>query len=186
MGGAARRRARRRRAGWSDAMNGQRRGLAGCAPFCICRCSARDAAHGSNNPRSPFTNSAKRSSVRLIETNTTGSTGNTTDRREQLAARFRTPALPRPTFRSSVRRRRIATSSCAIAASRRAQKPILLLAHLDVVEAKREDWTYDPFMLTEHDGYFYGRGTQDQKGGAATLVTTLLRLKAEKFVPIAT
>ena len=63
----------------------------------------------------------------------------------------------------------------------------LLLAHLDVVEAKRADWTYDPFVLTERDGYFYGRGTQDQKGGAAMLVTTLLRLKSEKAsFPIAT
>ena len=57
--------------------------------------------------------------------------------------------------------------------SGRDKKPILLLAHLDVVEAKREDWTYDPFKFTETDGYFYGRGTQDQKGGAATLATTL-------------
>src|SRR6185437_16663557 len=62
-------------------------------------------------------------------------------------------------------------------------KPILLLAHLDVVEAKRSDWTYDPFVLTEHDGYFYGRGTQDQKGGASTLAATLIRLKREHWVP---
>jgi acetylornithine deacetylase/succinyl-diaminopimelate desuccinylase-like protein len=60
---------------------------------------------------------------------------------------------------------------------------VLLIAHLDVVEAKREDWTIDPFALTERDGYFYGRGTQDQKGGAAMLVSALLRLKQEKFVP---
>ena len=40
---------------------------------------------------------------------------------------------------------------------------MLLLAHLDVVEAKRDDWTYDPFVLTEKDGYFYGRGTQDRR-----------------------
>jgi acetylornithine deacetylase/succinyl-diaminopimelate desuccinylase-like protein len=64
-----------------------------------------------------------------------------------------------------------------------AHKPVLLLAHLDVVEAKRDDWTYDPFVLTEKDGYFYGRGTQDVKGGAAMLVTALLRMKQEKFVP---
>ena len=64
-----------------------------------------------------------------------------------------------------------------------AHKPVLLLAHLDVVEAKRDDWTYDPFVLTENDGYFYGRGTQDVKGGAAMLVTALLRMKQEKFVP---
>jgi acetylornithine deacetylase/succinyl-diaminopimelate desuccinylase-like protein len=62
-------------------------------------------------------------------------------------------------------------------------KPILFLAHLDVVEARREDWSYDPFTLTEEDGFFYGRGTGDIKDEAADLITNLLRLKAEKYVP---
>jgi acetylornithine deacetylase/succinyl-diaminopimelate desuccinylase-like protein len=60
---------------------------------------------------------------------------------------------------------------------------VLLLAHLDVVEARREDWTVDPFVLTEKDGFFYGRGTLDVKGAAATLVASLLRLKQEGFKP---
>src|SRR5881396_464194 len=63
------------------------------------------------------------------------------------------------------------------------EKPILLLAHLDVVEAKREDWSMDPFTFVEQDGYFYGRGTQDIKDGAAILVATLLRLKQEGYRP---
>jgi acetylornithine deacetylase/succinyl-diaminopimelate desuccinylase-like protein len=58
--------------------------------------------------------------------------------------------------------------------------PILLLAHLDVVEARREDWSLDPFKLTEKDGYFYGRGTSDIKDMAAIFVQTLLRLKRER------
>jgi acetylornithine deacetylase/succinyl-diaminopimelate desuccinylase-like protein len=62
-------------------------------------------------------------------------------------------------------------------------KPILFLAHLDVVEARREDWSMDPFTLTERDGYFYGRGTMDIKGEAADLIANLLRLKAEGYVP---
>ena len=62
-------------------------------------------------------------------------------------------------------------------------QPILFLAHLDVVEARREDWSVDPFQLTERDGYFYGRGTMDIKGEAAGLITNLLRLRAEGFVP---
>jgi acetylornithine deacetylase/succinyl-diaminopimelate desuccinylase-like protein len=61
-------------------------------------------------------------------------------------------------------------------------KPILFLAHLDVVEARREDWSLDPFTLTERDGYFYGRGTMDIKDEAADLVANLLRLKAEGYV----
>ena len=61
--------------------------------------------------------------------------------------------------------------------------PILFLAHLDVVEARREDWSMDPFKLTEQDGYFYGRGTMDIKDEAAGLVANLLRLKRERFRP---
>src|SRR5262249_48674926 len=64
-----------------------------------------------------------------------------------------------------------------------ARRPILLLAHLDVVEARREDWTTDPFQFVEKDGYFYGRGTQDMKSGDAIMVTTLLHMKKEGYVP---
>lgn len=62
-------------------------------------------------------------------------------------------------------------------------KPILFIAHLDVVEARREDWSVDPFKLTERDGYFYGRGTLDIKDEAADLVANLLRLKRERYTP---
>ena len=62
-------------------------------------------------------------------------------------------------------------------------KPLLFIAHLDVVEAKPEDWTVDPFKLTEKDGYFYGRGTQDMKDDDAALMVNLIRLKKESFVP---
>ena len=63
------------------------------------------------------------------------------------------------------------------------QKPLLLLAHTDVVEAKREDWSGDPFQFLERDGYFYGRGTSDDKAQAAVWVATLLRMKRESFQP---
>ncbi|MDP9008472.1 MAG: M20/M25/M40 family metallo-hydrolase [Pseudomonadota bacterium] len=61
--------------------------------------------------------------------------------------------------------------------------PILFLGHLDVVEANPEDWSLDPFKLTEKDGWFYGRGTIDMKDGDAALVETLIRLKREHYVP---
>lgn len=64
-----------------------------------------------------------------------------------------------------------------------ARKPVLLLAHLDVVEAKREDWSLDPFTLTERDGYFYGRGTSDDKHMAAIFTANMIRLKREGFTP---
>jgi acetylornithine deacetylase/succinyl-diaminopimelate desuccinylase-like protein len=64
-----------------------------------------------------------------------------------------------------------------------AHKPLLLLAHIDVVEAKREDWTTDPFEFIEKDGYFYGRGTADDKAQAAVWVANLIRYKREGFRP---
>lgn len=118
----------------------------------------------------------------LIETNTTESSGNTTIAAQQLQTRFEQANFPdqdiqivgpTPKNRNLIVRYRGSGKG----------KPVLLLAHLDVVEANREDWTYDPFKYTENGGYIYGRGTQDQKGGAASLVTALLRLKEEKWVP---
>src|SRR5580700_10760784 len=64
-----------------------------------------------------------------------------------------------------------------------ARKPILLLAHIDVVEAKREDWSMDPFQLTERDGFFYGRGTGDDKAQAAVWIANLIQYKKEGFKP---
>lgn len=64
-----------------------------------------------------------------------------------------------------------------------ARKPLLLLAHTDVVEAKREDWSLDPFQFIEQDGYFYGRGTGDDKAQAAIWIANLIRYKQEGFRP---
>ncbi|MEO5894166.1 MAG: M20/M25/M40 family metallo-hydrolase [Vicinamibacterales bacterium] len=64
-----------------------------------------------------------------------------------------------------------------------AKKPVLLLAHIDVVDARKEDWTVDPFTFQEKDGYFYGRGTSDDKAQAAVWIATLIRLKQEGFTP---
>ncbi|PWT98945.1 MAG: peptidase M20 [Terriglobia bacterium] len=63
------------------------------------------------------------------------------------------------------------------------RKPILLLAHTDVVEAKREDWSMDPFVFTEKDGYFYGRGTADDKAQVAVWIANLIRYKREGYKP---
>jgi acetylornithine deacetylase/succinyl-diaminopimelate desuccinylase-like protein len=62
-------------------------------------------------------------------------------------------------------------------------KPVLLIGHLDVVEARPEDWTTDPFKFIEKDGYFYGRGTQDMKDGDAIMTTALIRLRKEGYKP---
>ncbi|MEO8227408.1 MAG: M20/M25/M40 family metallo-hydrolase [Gemmatimonadota bacterium] len=62
-------------------------------------------------------------------------------------------------------------------------KPIMLMGHMDVVEAKREDWTVDPFTMIERDGYYYGRGTLDMKSGVVAVTQALIRLRAEGFKP---
>ena len=62
-------------------------------------------------------------------------------------------------------------------------RPVLFLGHVDVVEARREDWSTDPFQLTQKDGWYYGRGTEDMKDGDAALMETLIRLRREHFVP---
>ena len=122
----------------------------------------------------------------LIETNTTHSSGSTTIAAETLAARFVAAGFPKADV--------VVVGGTSAAARTRgnlvvryrgsgARKPVLFFAHLDVVEARREDWSMDPFVLTEKDGYFYGRGTIDVKGGAATLAAAFLRLRQESFVP---
>jgi acetylornithine deacetylase/succinyl-diaminopimelate desuccinylase-like protein len=63
------------------------------------------------------------------------------------------------------------------------QPPVLFIGHLDVVEALRQDWSFDPFKFREVDGYFYGRGTTDMKNEDADLVSNLIRLRKEKFLP---
>src|SRR5215471_13263580 len=68
---------------------------------------------------------------------------------------------------------------------KKADKPILIIGHLDVVEARKEDWSpdLDPFKLIEREGYFYGRGTQDIKGADAIVVTNFIRWKQEGWTP---
>ncbi|HLN04023.1 MAG TPA: M20/M25/M40 family metallo-hydrolase [Bryobacteraceae bacterium] len=118
----------------------------------------------------------------LIEINTTHSIGSTGKAAEAMAARLRAAGFapadvqvlgPRPE-RANLVARLHGTG---------ARRPLLLISHLDVVEAKREDWTTDPFQFVEKDGYFYGRGTMDVKCGDAILVANLIRWKRENYKP---
>jgi len=118
----------------------------------------------------------------LIEINTTDSAGNVTTAAEAMATRLRDAGfadkdviVAGPTERKKNLVARVHGTG--------KRKPILFIGHLDVVEARREDWTTDPFQFIEKDGYFYGRGTEDMKDGDAILVTNFIRLKKEDFVP---
>lgn len=118
----------------------------------------------------------------LIEINTTDSVGSVTAAAEAMAQRFRDAGFPESDIHIAGPNDRKKNLVVRYHGSGK-HKPVLLIGHLDVVEARREDWTTDPFQFVEKDGYFYGRGTQDMKDGDAVMVTTLLRFKKEGFVP---
>jgi acetylornithine deacetylase/succinyl-diaminopimelate desuccinylase-like protein len=118
----------------------------------------------------------------LVDTNTTDSAGDNTAAAEAVARRLRAAGLPAADVEVVVPAPAKGNLVARLRGSGRG-RPVLFLAHLDVVEARREDWTLDPFRLVERDGYFYGRGTQDVKGEAALLVANFLRLSQEGFRP---
>lgn len=118
----------------------------------------------------------------LIEVNTTDSAGNTTTAAEEMAARLRNAGFPESDIHVFGPNARKGNLVARYRGTGR-QKPLLLLAHIDVVEAAREDWSIDPFKFIEKDGYFWGRGTTDDKAMAAVWIATLIRLKHEHYVP---
>jgi acetylornithine deacetylase/succinyl-diaminopimelate desuccinylase-like protein len=118
----------------------------------------------------------------LIEINTTDSVGNVSTAAEAMAQRFRDAGFSDGDLHILGPNDRKQNLVVRFHGSGK-HKPVLLIGHLDVVEARRDDWTTDPFQFVEKDGYFYGRGTQDMKDGDAIMVTTLLRFKKEGYVP---
>jgi acetylornithine deacetylase/succinyl-diaminopimelate desuccinylase-like protein len=120
----------------------------------------------------------------LIEINTTDSVGSTTVAAQAMAQRLLDAGFPKAdvvVLGPSERKGNMVARYRGKAGS--TLKPVLIIAHLDVVEAKRDDWTTDPFQFVEKDGYFYGRGTQDMKQCDAIAVADFIRLKQEGFVP---
>ena len=118
----------------------------------------------------------------LVEINTTESAGDTVRAAEAMAARLRAGGLPAADIRvlsSGPRKGNLVARLRGTGALR----PLLLIAHIDVVEAKAEDWDFDPFRLQEVDGYFRGRGTIDDKAMASIFVANLVRYLAEGFRP---
>jgi acetylornithine deacetylase/succinyl-diaminopimelate desuccinylase-like protein len=118
----------------------------------------------------------------LVEINTVTETGDTARAADAMAARLRAAGFADAdvqVFKPAPRKGNLVARLHGTGA----RKPILLLAHIDVVEAKPEDWTTDPFKLVEKDGYFYGRGSGDDKYMAATFVANMIRYKEEGYRP---
>ena len=118
----------------------------------------------------------------LVEINTTDSVGNVTTASDAMAQRFRDAGFPESDIHIFGPNDRKKNLVVRLHGSGK-HKPVLLIGHLDVVEARREDWTTDPFRFVEKDGYYYGRGTQDMKDGDAIMMTTLIRFRKEGYVP---
>jgi acetylornithine deacetylase/succinyl-diaminopimelate desuccinylase-like protein len=118
----------------------------------------------------------------LIEINTTDSVGNVTKAAEAMAQRLLAAGFPEKDLLVAGPNERKKNLVVRYRGTGE-KKPVLFIGHLDVVEARREDWTTDPFKFVEQDGYFYGRGTEDMKEGDAILVMAFMRLKRQGFVP---
>ena len=150
-----------------------------CAAALLCGGSFAQA----QTTLSPEHQAARDIFKQLIEINTTDTpAGNVTVAAEAMAQRFRAAGFPaedihvdgpKPNKKNLVVRLH----------GRGSGKPILFIAHLDVVEALRQDWSMDPFKFNEVDGFFYGRGTSDIKQGDTVLVANFIRLKKEGWVP---
>jgi acetylornithine deacetylase/succinyl-diaminopimelate desuccinylase-like protein len=118
----------------------------------------------------------------LIEIDTVTATGDTGRAADAMAARLRAGGIPDEdihVFKPAPRKGDLVARLRGTGARR----PILLLAHIDVVPARREDWSFDPFKLTEEGGYFYARGSGDDKYMAASFVANLIRYQQEGFKP---
>jgi acetylornithine deacetylase/succinyl-diaminopimelate desuccinylase-like protein len=121
----------------------------------------------------------------LVETNTTASSGSCTLAAERMAARLKAAGIPESDLHLFAAPDHPKEGGLVAVYPGRdpKAKAVLMLAHLDVVEAKREDWTRDPFTLVEENGYFNARGAVDDKAEAAVWVDTLIRFKREGYKP---
>src|SRR5437870_6876051 len=120
----------------------------------------------------------------LIEINATGSAGHTPEAARAMAQRLVAAGFPAADVQVLIGPdARHGNLVARYRGSGKGGRPNLVMAHLDVVPARREDWSVDPFAFTETDGWFYGRGSTDNKAGAAMLVADFIRLKREGFVP---
>ncbi|MDP0397277.1 M20/M25/M40 family metallo-hydrolase [Tsukamurella strandjordii] len=169
--------------------DGRRRLVVGTvAVLALAGCGAGNSGEpASSSPTAAATGDAAfRDTFReLVETNTTPSAGSCTLAAQRMADRLKAGGYSDKDIVQFTPPGRPKDGGlvATLGGSDTNAKPVLLLAHLDVVEAKREDWQRDPFTLVEENGYFYGRGTYDDKSMAAIFVDSMIRYRAEGFLP---
>jgi acetylornithine deacetylase/succinyl-diaminopimelate desuccinylase-like protein len=154
------------------------RRLAAIAFFACIGCGSAGAADAPDPDLQLFRDIYKE----LVEINTTNSSGDSVRAAEAMAARLKAGGLPAADVQvlsSSPRKGNLV----ARLRGSGARRPLLLIGHLDVVEAKRDDWDFDPFKLQEVDGYFRGRGSIDDKAMASIFVANLIRYAREGWKP---
>lgn len=141
-------------------------------------------APGAPTTLTPAQQAARAIYKEMVEINTADSVGSVTKAAEAVAARFRAAGFPAADMHLVGPASAPAKQNLVVRYRGKGRgKPILLLAHLDVVQARRSDWAHDPFTMREESGYFLGRGVADDKSMAAILTANLLRYKQEGWVP---
>jgi len=119
----------------------------------------------------------------LVEIDTSPTTGNCTRAAEAMAARLRDAGFPESDYRVIVPEGKPDDGNLVAVIRGTSRRAVLVMAHIDVVDARREDWERDPFTLFEEDGFFYGRGTADDKSMAAVFVDMFVNMRRENFRP---
>lgn len=147
--------------------------------------AAAQTPTGTMGPLRPDQTAFRELYEELIETNTVVNVGSCTDAAAKMGARLKAAGFAddQLTYFSVPEHPRDGGLVAVYPGTSKTLKPMLLLAHIDVVEAKREDWTRDPFTLIEENGYFYGRGTVDDKAQAAIFTDAFVRLKQQGYKP---
>src|SRR3954469_10171824 len=138
-------------------------------------------AHAQRAPKTKWDSVAHDLFKELIEINTQGSDGNTITAAQAMAARLKAAGFPDSDVVVLENAPRKGNLVARLRAKNPVRKPLLLLSHIDVVEAKPEDWTLPPYRFTEQDSGFYGRGVSDNKDDTAIDLALIMRLRAENF-----
>ena len=162
--------------------------LALIAGFALASAAGAAGAAGKAQAPNPFDAKAREIYAKVISIPTQKGNDKVPEMADYLAGEFRAAGFPAEDVRVIPFAGKDDSTACLVVRYRgggeaKGAKPILFIAHMDVVTAKREDWARDPYTLVEENGFFYGRGTNDDKQGVTELTATFLRLKAEKFVP---